>query len=52
MKQDGNAFEVRTLDRTFYIQGESTDELVRWVRCLRGVRAFSAREDVKALQAT
>ena len=25
---------------------------MRWVRCLRGVRAYSAREDVKAQQET
>lgn len=41
-----------SVDRTFYIKSEDTSELVRWIRCLRGVRAYSGREDVQALQST
>jgi hypothetical protein len=50
--QDGVAFEVGTGDRTFYISGETTQEICRWVRCMRGVRAYSAKEEVQALQKT
>eukprot|EP01043_Picozoa_sp_COSAG02_P054715 COSAG02_NODE_6238_length_3706_cov_6.557527_3_plen_394_part_00 len=49
---DGVAFEVTAMDRTFYIAGETTQEICRWVRCMRGVRAYSAKDEVQAAMKT
>ena len=50
--QDGVTFEVSNGERVFLIQGETTQEICRWVRSLRGVRAYSAKDEVMALQKT
>lgn len=50
---DGVAFEVTNNDgRTFLIRGETTDEICGWVKCIRGVRAYSADDEVREQQKT